>query len=358
MTRSLRIPTLLLMAALVATACGGGGGSPAAPASDGAPASGASGGPVTSGSAGTINVLSLWGGSEEEAFKAVLEAFTAKTGVGRNVRGRSADLRKRRFSRGSPAAIRPTSRSCPGIGFLRRFAKDGTAQEDRRSRRRHRRALEQQLPGGLPGHRHGRRRAVRDPGQVQQQGHDVVPARRVQDAGVTANPDDVGRVQDDARTLVDKPGAMALGAKDDWNLTDWFENIYIRQAGVEAYDKLFSAEGDWTDPSVQKDRRHDARGHQREVRRWWHRRGGRACLDGRDRPGLQAGARGCRLLRGRLRRRHRHRPDQQGPRASARPSTGSHSRRSANTDDVDDLRWRRRRGPDRHRRRQGVHRST
>ena len=52
---------------------------------------------------------------------------------------------------------------------------------------------------------------------------------------------------------VGKPGAMALGAKDDWNLTDWFENIYIRQAGVEAYDKLFSAEGDWADPSVQTD---------------------------------------------------------------------------------------------------------
>ena len=46
---------------------------------------------------------------------------------------------------------------------------------------------------------------------------------------------------------------MALGAKDDWNLTDWFENIYIRQAGVDAYDKLFSADGDWADPTVQKD---------------------------------------------------------------------------------------------------------
>jgi alpha-glucoside transport system substrate-binding protein len=51
--------------------------------------------------------------------------------------------------------------------------------------------------------------------------------------------------------LKDKPGAMSLGAKDDWNLTDWFESIYIRQAGVEAYDKLFSAEGDWADPTVQ-----------------------------------------------------------------------------------------------------------
>jgi ABC-type glycerol-3-phosphate transport system substrate-binding protein len=53
-------------------------------------------------------------------------------------------------------------------------------------------------------------------------------------------------------TTKDKPGAMALGAKDDWNLTDWFESIYIRQSGVDAYDKLFSKDGDWSDPSVQK----------------------------------------------------------------------------------------------------------
>ena len=71
MTRSLRLPTLFLAGALVATACsGGGGGSPAAsaPAASEPASSGASGGPVTSGAAGTLNVLSLWGGSEEEAF--------------------------------------------------------------------------------------------------------------------------------------------------------------------------------------------------------------------------------------------------------------------------------------------------
>ena len=44
--------------------------------------------------------------------------------------------------------------------------------------------------------------------------------------------------------------ALALGAGDSWTLTDWFESIYIRQAGVEAYDTLFSPEGNWTDPSV------------------------------------------------------------------------------------------------------------
>ena len=41
-----------------------------------------------------------------------------------------------------------------------------------------------------------------------------------------------------------RQGPLALGALDGWTLTDWFENIYIRQAGVEAYDTLFCAEGD------------------------------------------------------------------------------------------------------------------
>jgi alpha-glucoside transport system substrate-binding protein len=45
---------------------------------------------------------------------------------------------------------------------------------------------------------------------------------------------------------------MALGAKDDWNLTDWFESIYIRQHGVDAYDTLWSADGDFADPTVQE----------------------------------------------------------------------------------------------------------
>ena len=43
---------------------------------------------------------------------------------------------------------------------------------------------------------------------------------------------------------------LGLGAKDSWTLSDWFESIYIRQAGPDAYSKLFSAEGDWNDPTV------------------------------------------------------------------------------------------------------------
>ena len=76
MTRSLRFSTLFLAAALVASACGPGG-STVPPASGGPAASAPASGPATSvepGPAGSINVLSLWGGSEEEAFKEVMAA--------------------------------------------------------------------------------------------------------------------------------------------------------------------------------------------------------------------------------------------------------------------------------------------
>jgi alpha-glucoside transport system substrate-binding protein len=42
----------------------------------------------------------------------------------------------------------------------------------------------------------------------------------------------------------------ALGAGDSWTLTDWFEIMYMKEWGVEEYDTLFSAEGDWTNPNV------------------------------------------------------------------------------------------------------------
>jgi len=44
---------------------------------------------------------------------------------------------------------------------------------------------------------------------------------------------------------------MGLGAADSWTLTDWFENIYAKQAGPDKYDQLFSGKLAWSDASVQ-----------------------------------------------------------------------------------------------------------
>lgn len=45
---------------------------------------------------------------------------------------------------------------------------------------------------------------------------------------------------------------ISVGADVGWPLTDWFENVYLRTAGADMYDKLTKHEIPWTDPSVTK----------------------------------------------------------------------------------------------------------
>ena len=250
MTRSLRFSALFLAAALLATACGPAG-TTLPPASGGPAGSAPASGPATSvepGPAGSINVLSLWGGSEEEAFKAVLDDFTAKTGFTVNYeadRQTYSTTLQSRITGGNP----PDIAIIPGIGFLRRFAKDGSLKKiadlgvDTSG-------LASSYPEGFlaAGTVDGELYAV--PAKYNNKGTMWYRPDLFEAAGVTP-PTTWDEFKAALETLKDKPAAMALGAKDDWNLTDWFENIYIRQSGVAAYDTLFSAEGNWADPSVQ-----------------------------------------------------------------------------------------------------------
>jgi len=43
---------------------------------------------------------------------------------------------------------------------------------------------------------------------------------------------------------------ISVGGADGWTLSDWFENAYIRVAGADMYDALFSGELSWEDQSV------------------------------------------------------------------------------------------------------------
>jgi alpha-glucoside transport system substrate-binding protein len=253
MSRSLRLSAFALAAALMAAACGPAG--TTVPPASGGPAASApessAGGSVAPGPAGSINVLSLWGGSEEKAFQAVLADFTAKTGVTVNYeadRQTYSTTLQSRITGGNP----PDIAIIPGIGFLRRFAKDGSLKKiselgvDTAS-------LTSNYPEGFlaAGTVDGELYAI--PAKYNNKGTMWYRPDVYKDAGVTTNPSTWADYKAALDATKDKPGAMALGAKDDWNLTDWFESIYIRQAGVDAYDKLFSADGDWTDPTVQKD---------------------------------------------------------------------------------------------------------
>ena len=104
-------PFMIVM--LVLTAC---------PAGDtGTDGSGAAAGSAAAGS--TIEVTSLWGGAEAEAFQAVLDAFTEASGINveyTSVRQDYNTVLNNRVAQGDP----PDVAIIPGVGFLRSFAAD------------------------------------------------------------------------------------------------------------------------------------------------------------------------------------------------------------------------------------------
>jgi hypothetical protein len=54
-----------------------------------------------------------------------------------------------------------------------------------------------------------------------------------------------------AETVFDSGTApVSIGGADGWTLTDWFENVYLSQAGPDKYDQLAAHKIKWTDPSV------------------------------------------------------------------------------------------------------------
>src|SRR5437762_2865053 len=208
---------------------------------------GAPGGSSAAGA--TINVMSLWGGSEQDSFQRVLDAFKAKTGITakyESVRADYATTLQTRISGGNP----PDVAIIPGIGFLRQFARQGSLKKvadlgvDVN-------ALKSNYPPGILeiGQVDGTQYAI----MVKFNSKSTVWFRpdKFKTAGVSAATDwnSFTKLLTDLKAKGQTP--LGLGAGDSWTLTDWFESIYVRQAGPDKYDQLFSGTLPWTDASVQ-----------------------------------------------------------------------------------------------------------
>jgi len=198
----------------------------------------------------TISVTSLWGGSEQESFQKVLDAFTAKTGIAVNyesIRTDYATVLQSRITGGNP----PDVSILPGIGFLRRFAKDGSIKTIKELGLDPV-AIEANYPPGTleVGKVAGELYAL----MVKFNSKSTMWYRpdRFEALGVTppADWDAFVAALDAIKAGGDGALGLGAGAGDDWTLTDWFESIYIRQAGPDKYDQLFSGALPWTDQSV------------------------------------------------------------------------------------------------------------
>ncbi|MGP3970746.1 ABC transporter substrate-binding protein [Streptomyces sp. 6N223] len=194
----------------------------------------------------SLEVAAVWTGAEQENFMRVVEAFEQETGAsvtyvpsGDNV----SSFVGSRIEGGAP----PDVVMVPQPGVLREFAESGWIAPVGEM-------VEEQLEAHYA-------QGWRDLGSYEgeQYGVYVKAANKsliwynttaFEYAGVEP-PQTWDGFIDTAWTVWESgTDPVSVAGADGWPLTDWFENIYLSQAGPEMYDRLAAHEIPWTDPSV------------------------------------------------------------------------------------------------------------
>ncbi|NBM21209.1 ABC transporter substrate-binding protein [Streptomyces sp. GC420] len=224
-----------LALALGATACGGG---PTTPAGEGKKEL----------SGQTVTVAGVWTGTEQKNFQKVLDAFSAETGAKTEFVSTGDSLSTVVGSKieGGDA---PDVVMVPQVGVLKQFAESGWLE---------------------PLSAKTRKEAATNFAEVWQEYGTVddtlyglyfkaahkstvwYAPDTFEQAGVEP-PKSYEEMLETGRTVADSGlPAFAVAGEDGWTLTDWFENIYLSQAGPERYDSLAAHEIPWTDDTVVK----------------------------------------------------------------------------------------------------------
>ncbi|MFE0357000.1 ABC transporter substrate-binding protein [Streptomyces nigra] len=223
-----------LVLALGATACGGD------------PVSAGGGDKALDGQ--TVTVAGVWTGTEQKNFQKVLDAFSEKTGAkttfvstGDNV---STVVGSKIEGGNAPDVV-----MVPQVGVLKQFAQKGwlkplsaTAQKSVDANFapvwKNYGSIDDTLYGLYFKAAH-KSTVWYSPDALAQAG--VEPPTSY---------DDLLKA---GRTVSDSGlAAFSVAGQDGWTLTDWFENVYLSQAGPEKYDALATHQLKWTDASVVK----------------------------------------------------------------------------------------------------------
>ncbi|GAA2454421.1 ABC transporter substrate-binding protein [Streptomyces macrosporus] len=195
-----------------------------------------------------LQVAAVWTGEEQKRFGKVLEEFEKRTGAevsfvptGDNV----ATFVGSKIEGGAP----PDVAMLPQVGVLHQFAEKGWLKPVDE-------ATQEQLDKNFS-------QGWRDLGahDGKQYGVYFKAANKsliwynttaFENAGVS-EPKTWDEFLQTARTISDSGvPPVSVGGADGWTLTDWFENVYLSQAGPEKYDRLAKHEIKWTDPSVKE----------------------------------------------------------------------------------------------------------
>ena len=199
---------------------------------------------------GSITVFSLWGGSEQEAFQKVLDQFTQDTGIETKYESARDFLPviRTRLAAGNP----PDVAIIPRPGVVAELARDDalisiedlgldpdTINENYSDTWTSLATVDDTLYG-VVAKANSKSVIWYKPNSFQTNGFEI-PTTWDQLLDITEQYDSKGM----------EPWAVgAQGRDNSWTLTDWFENIYARQAGADNYTKLFNGDLPFNDQTV------------------------------------------------------------------------------------------------------------
>jgi ABC-type glycerol-3-phosphate transport system substrate-binding protein len=259
-TRTTRIAVAALAVsalALTAAGCGGddkkdgnGGTSPSASSSDSAGSSG------SSGSSGTLQlpdlhgqkleVAAVWTGPEQKNFQRVLDEFDKRTGA-KTTFVPTGDSQSTFLGTKIEGGAPPDVAFLAQNGVLHQFADKGWLKPLGPAAKAQLTANFSpgwQKLGAWKGTQYGIYAKAANKSLI------WYNTKAFENAGVSA-PKSWDEFLKTAETVYESgTPAVSVGGADGWTLTDWFENIYLSQAGPQKYDQLAQHTIKWTDPSV------------------------------------------------------------------------------------------------------------
>jgi alpha-glucoside transport system substrate-binding protein len=201
---------------------------------------------------GQVTIFSLWTGSEEEAFKKVLTQFTEETGIDTKYEAARDFLPviRTRLNAGNP----PEVGILPRPGFVDELARDDAlipledlgldvdAINENYSDTWKDLATFEDTTYGVVAKANSKSTVWYKPNSFQQNGFEVPKTW-----------DQLEQIVQKYKSKGEVPWAVgAQGRDSSWTLTDWFEQIYVRTAGGDNYDKLFSGELPFNDATVKE----------------------------------------------------------------------------------------------------------
>jgi alpha-glucoside transport system substrate-binding protein len=224
----------LLVAVTVIAACGGGGGKSASTTA-----------PQTK-IGGTVSIWAVWSGTEQNDFQQVLNDFQNKTGVSGQFQSKGDQLPTvlgTAISGGAP----PDVAVLPQPGLLHDLVAKGALKP-----------IDNLVSGTINSDYSTTWKDLATDGgklygvyfKAANKSTVWYNVKTFNDAGVKppATFDDWTKDNSTLKQFGTAPFAMCGGS--GWTLTDWFENVYLRTAGVDKYNALALHNIPWTDPSV------------------------------------------------------------------------------------------------------------